>query len=60
VDPQQVLPGARSIISLAVSYALQAQGPEAGRDASARRPYRPALSRATRATRITMTCWRSV
>ena len=28
VDPQQVLPGARSIISLAVSYAWEGRGPD--------------------------------
>jgi epoxyqueuosine reductase len=32
VDPQQVLPGARSVISLAISYAREQRGPEAGQD----------------------------
>ena len=41
LDPRQVLPGACSIITLAVSYAQQGQGPQAGRDASPRHPVPP-------------------
>jgi epoxyqueuosine reductase len=38
MDPQQVLAGARSIISLAASYATEVPRAELGRDASPRRP----------------------
>jgi epoxyqueuosine reductase len=41
VDPQQVLPGARSVITLAVSYAQQGEVPQAGRDALPRHPFPP-------------------
>jgi epoxyqueuosine reductase len=38
IDPQRVLPGARSIVVLAASYASEAREPEPSRDASPRRP----------------------
>jgi len=48
VDPQQVLPGTRSLITLAASYAIEGRG---ARGESRRRPKARAQARAARNTR---------